>query len=90
MNNELFLIGAATAGHQVEGNNIGSDIWAMEQMKYGGYPEKSLDAADHYNRYKEDIKLLKEAGLNSYRFSFDQLNYIFTVFVNREEMPAPV
>lgn len=71
MNNELFLIGAATAGHQVEGNNTGSDIWAMEQMKYGGYPEKSLDAADHYNRYKEDIKLLKDAGLNAYRFSFE-------------------
>ncbi len=71
MSNKEFLIGAATAAHQVEGNNTNSDIWAMEQMKYGGYPEKSLDAADHYNRYKEDIALLKEAGLNAYRFSIE-------------------
>ena len=71
MTNEIFYIGAATAGHQVEGNNTNSDIWALEQMKYGGYPEKSLDAADHYNRYKEDIDLLKNAGLNAYRFSFE-------------------
>lgn len=28
-------------------------------------------AADSFNRYKEDIKLLKELGLNSYRFSID-------------------
>lgn len=26
---ENFLIGAATAAHQVEGNNIHSDLWAM-------------------------------------------------------------
>ena len=71
MTNEIFYIGAATAGHQVEGNNTNSDIWALEQMKYGGYPEKSLDAADHYNRYKEDIDHLKNAGLNAYRFSFE-------------------
>ena len=25
-----FLVGAATAAHQVEGNNIHSDYWAME------------------------------------------------------------
>ena len=27
-----FLVGAATAAHQVEGNNIHSDYWAMEHM----------------------------------------------------------
>ncbi len=31
---ENFLIGAATAAHQVEGNNINSDFWAMEQMQH--------------------------------------------------------
>ena len=31
-----FLVGAATAAHQVEGNNIHSDYWAMEHMKCGG------------------------------------------------------
>ena len=66
-----FWYGAATAGHQVEGNNTNSDIWALEQMKYGGYPQKSGIAADHYHRYREDIDLMKQAGLNAYRFSLE-------------------
>ncbi len=66
-----FFIGAATAAHQVEGNNIHSDCWAMEQMKHSSYVEPSLDACDHYNRYEEDIRLLAEAGLNAYRFSIE-------------------
>ena len=66
-----FLVGAATAAHQVEGNNIHSDYWAMEHMKYGNFNEPSLDAVDHYNRYEEDIKMVAEAGLNAYRFSIE-------------------
>ena len=45
---EHFLIGAATAAHQVEGNNIHSDLWAMEHMKHTSFSEPSLDAVDHY------------------------------------------
>ena len=66
-----FLIGAATAAHQVEGNNIHSDYWAMEHMKYTNFNEPSLDAVDHYNRYEEDIRMMAEAGLNAYRFSIE-------------------
>ena len=66
-----FLIGAATAAHQVEGNNIHSDYWAQEQMPHSGFAEPSLDACDHYNRYEEDIRLLAQAGLNAYRFSIE-------------------
>ncbi len=66
-----FLVGAATAAHQVEGNNIHSDYWALEHMKYGNFNEPSLDAVDHYNRYEEDIKMVAEAGLNAYRFSIE-------------------
>lgn len=66
-----FLLGASTAAHQVEGNNIHSDYWTMEQMKSTSFTEPSLDAVDHYNRYEEDILLLKEAGLNCYRFSIE-------------------
>lgn len=69
--NQNFLIGAATAAHQVEGNNKNSDCWALEQMKDSGYAEPSLDAVDHYNRYEEDIALMAEAGLNAYRFSLE-------------------
>lgn len=66
-----FLLGAATAAHQVEGNNIHSDYWAMEQMEHTSFVEPSLDAVDHYHRYEEDIRLMKEAGLNAYRFSVE-------------------
>ena len=66
-----FLIGAATAAHQVEGNNIHSDYWAQEQMPHSGFAEPSLDACDHYNRFDEDIALLAKAGLNAYRFSIE-------------------
>lgn len=66
-----FLLGAATAAHQVEGNNIYSDYWAQEQLEHSVFDEPSLDAVDHYNRYEEDIKLMAKAGLNTYRFSIE-------------------
>ena len=66
-----FLLGAATAAHQVEGNNTNSDCWAMEQMEHTSYAEPSLDAVDHYHRYREDIRLMADAGLNAYRFSVE-------------------
>ncbi|MEW9052880.1 MAG: family 1 glycosylhydrolase [Neobacillus sp.] len=66
-----FFIGAATAAHQVEGNNVHSDCWTLENIPYSSYKEPSLDAVDHYNRFREDIKLLVEAGLNAYRFSIE-------------------
>ena len=66
-----FLLGAATAAHQVEGNNTNSDCWAMEHMEHTSYAEPSLDAVDHYHRYEEDIQLMAKAGLNAYRFSLE-------------------
>lgn len=66
-----FFVGAATAAHQVEGNNIHSDYWAMEHTKHSSFVEPSNDAVDHYNRYEEDIRLMAEAGLNAYRFSIE-------------------
>ena len=66
-----FLIGASTAAHQVEGNNIHSDYWAQEHMAYSSFAEPSGKAVDHYNRFEEDIRLMAEAGLNAYRFSIE-------------------
>jgi len=68
---ENFLLGASTAAHQVEGNNIHSDYYTMELMKSTSFVEPSADAVDHYNRYEEDIQLLADAGLNCYRFSIE-------------------
>ena len=66
-----FLIGAATAAHQVEGNNVNSDYWLQEHLPHTSFTEPSGAACDHYNRYEEDIKLLAGAGLNAYRFSIE-------------------
>lgn len=68
---EKFLIGAATAAHQVEGNNLHSDYWVMEHLKHSDFIEPSGDAVDHYNRYAQDIRLLAQAGCNAYRFSIE-------------------
>ncbi len=66
-----FLMGAATAAHQVEGNNIHSDYWAQEHMVHTDFLEPSGEAVDHYHRYDEDIRLMADAGLNAYRFSIE-------------------
>jgi beta-glucosidase len=66
-----FLWGAATAAHQVEGNNINSDLWVLEHIRPTLFAEPSLDACDHYHRFAEDIRLLASLGLNTYRFSIE-------------------
>jgi beta-glucosidase len=66
-----FMIGAAIAAHQVEGNNVNSDCWVMESIPFSSFKEPSLDGVDHYNKYREDIKMLADAGLNAYRFSIE-------------------
>ena len=66
-----FLWGAATAGHQVEGNNVNSDIWFLEHLPGTIFAEPSGDACDHYHRFPEDIALLAELGFNTYRFSIE-------------------
>ena len=66
-----FLWGAATAAHQVEGNNINSDLWVLEHPKPSIYPEPSGDACDHYHRFRDDIKLVAGLGFNTYRFSIE-------------------
>lgn len=72
-----FLWGASTAAHQVEGNNTTSDWWERE---FGRAPDAaehkpldhvSGDAADSYHRYPDDMRLLRDAGLTSYRFSIE-------------------
>jgi len=66
-----FLWGAATAAHQVEGNNVNNDNWVLEHVKPTLFAEPSGDACDHYHRYADDIKLLAGLGFNTYRFSIE-------------------
>ena len=66
-----FLWGTATAAHQVEGNNVNSDVWLMEHLPETIFAEPSADACDHYHRFPEDIALMGELGFNTYRFSVE-------------------
>jgi beta-glucosidase len=66
-----FLWGAATAAHQVEGNNINSDGWVLENMKPSMFAEPSGDACDFYHRYRDDIALAASLGYNAFRFSIE-------------------
>jgi beta-glucosidase len=66
-----FLWGAATAAHQIEGNNVNSDWWVREHAPGTDLAEPSGDAADSYHRYPEDIALLASLGMNTYRFSIE-------------------
>jgi len=66
-----FLWGAATAAHQIEGNNINSDWWPREHAAGTSIVEPSGDAMDSYHRYREDMTLLRDAGLDTYRFSIE-------------------
>jgi len=66
-----FLWGAATAAHQVEGNNINSDLWVLEHIEPTLFAEPSLDACDHLHRFPQDIRMLADLGLNTYRFSIE-------------------
>lgn len=67
-----FLIGSATAAHQVEGG-LDNDWTRMERNE----PQriKNRDSAsvaiDHYHRYREDLQLLAALHHRAYRFSVE-------------------
>jgi beta-glucosidase len=64
-----FLWGAATAAHQVEGDNRANDWWPLEQS--GKLPFKSGDACRHYELFEQDFDLAKAWGHNAHRFSIE-------------------
>lgn len=66
-----FLWGVATAGHQVEGGNVGSDLWLLESVSPTLFSEPSGDACDSYHRYREDIGIAADLGLNAWRMGVE-------------------
>jgi beta-glucosidase len=68
---EGFTWGTATAAHQVEGGNWNNDWWAWEHNPDADCEEPSGDACDQYHRYRDDIALLADIGLDNYRFSIE-------------------
>ena len=70
-----FLWGAATSAYQIEGSPLadgaGPSIWHRFSHSAGrtANGETGDIACDHYRRYADDVALMRELGLNAYRFS---------------------
>lgn len=70
-----FTWGAATSSYQIEGapaeDGKGESIWD----RFCRIPGKVLNsetgdvACDHYHRYREDVRLMSQIGIQAYRFS---------------------
>ncbi|KAJ4793415.1 beta glucosidase 11 [Rhynchospora pubera] len=69
-----FVFGSATSAYQVEGaiaeDGRSPSIWDT-YVHSGKMPDNSTGdvAADGYHKYKEDVKLMADMGLEAYRFS---------------------
>ena len=72
---EGFLWGASTAAYQVEGawneDGKGESVWDHFAHTPGRIENDQTGdvACDHYHRSTDDIALMKQLGLNAYRFS---------------------
>ncbi|MDX1741961.1 MAG: family 1 glycosylhydrolase, partial [Rhodothermales bacterium] len=69
-----FVWGTATSAYQVEGayqeDGKGPSVWDTYTNQFGvAGGETGNVAIDQYHRYGEDVALLKEMGVQSYRFS---------------------
>ncbi|MEL6572931.1 MAG: GH1 family beta-glucosidase [Pseudomonadota bacterium] len=69
-----FLFGAATAAYQIEGHSFGGagsthwDTFSATPGNVWGAQDGAI-ACDHYHRFEADLDLLKNAGMDAYRFS---------------------
>ncbi len=70
---ENFLWGAASAAAQVEGafdvDGRSLSIWDIAPENKIKHGEDCHTSCDQYHHFREDISLMKEIGLRSYRFS---------------------
>jgi beta-glucosidase len=70
-----FNWGVATSSYQIEGaafeDGRGESIWDRFCATPGkvANSEDGLTACDHYHRYPEDIQIMKQLGVSTYRFS---------------------
>jgi beta-glucosidase len=73
--NKEFIFGTAASSYQIEGahdmDGRTDSIWDTFSRIPGkiNNGDNGDVACDHYNRYEEDIQLLKDLGVDSYRFS---------------------
>ena len=68
---ENLLLGAATAATQIEGGDENNN-WARFAKEGKIYDKTTpVRACDHYNRFREDIDLMAEMGIEVYRFGIE-------------------
>lgn len=68
---EKFIFGTATAATQIEGGDKNSNWYTWSKKGKIKDNESSIVAADHYNRVKEDIAIMKTLNQESYRMSVE-------------------
>jgi beta-glucosidase len=72
---EGFLWGAATSAYQIEGSPLADGAGISNWHRFAHTPGAIANgdtgdiACDHYRRFEDDIKLMRELGLQAYRFS---------------------
>jgi beta-glucosidase len=70
-----FLWGAATSAYQIEGSPLADGAGASIWHRFSHTPGRTANgdtgdvACDHYARWRDDVRLMRDLGLKSYRFS---------------------
>ncbi|KAJ8973205.1 hypothetical protein NQ317_018954 [Molorchus minor] len=95
-----FMFGVATSSYQVEGgwdaDGKGENIWdhiTHTNPSYIKNEDNGDIACDHYHKWKEDVQLIKDLGLNHYRNLIKELktnNIEPVVTLHHWDYPQPL
>src|SRR5699024_1494825 len=66
-----FMFGTATAGLQIEGGDTNNNWYRFCEAGLTADETHCYLAADHWNRYEEDIALMKELHQDTYRLGIE-------------------
>jgi len=70
-----FLWGCATSAYQIEGSPLADGAGPSVWQRFAHTPDRVIDgdtgdvACDHYRRYESDVDLMRQLGMQAYRFS---------------------
>ncbi len=68
---EDFLLGVATASVQIEGGDTGNSWYAWCEDGKVPNGDHCIVANDHWNRLEQDVDLMKDLGVKTYRMSLE-------------------